>query len=104
MKKIPGLLFTICILIFSNKTIAQDDSWPRTINADDGSVIKIFEPDPDTFSGNTLKSRAAVSLLQPGKTDPVFGTYSAIETDGTATYSRRIYIISVKVPNVEFSS
>ena len=57
MKKIPGIFFTLIILFFTNKTFAQEDSWPRTINAQDGSVIKIYEPQPESFAGNILKSR-----------------------------------------------
>ncbi|UAY52679.1 hypothetical protein [Ferruginibacter albus] len=97
-----SLLFSF-IAVFSNAK-AQDNDWPRTINTQDGSVIKIYEPDPESFSGNTLKTRSAISLLQSGKTDPVFGTFWAVETVETDRDNRLINIISAKVPNIKFSS
>ena len=107
MKTLYSLPLALLLLLgISNTTKAQqaqDDSWPRTINTSDGSVLKIYEPDPESFSGNVLKTRAAVSLIEPGKTDPVFGTYWAVATVETDRDNRRINIVSVKVPNVKFS-
>src|ERR1700749_4065836 len=105
MRSLPAAL--LLMLAMGTKTMAQDtpqdDPWPRIINTSDGSVIKIYEPQPESFSGNTLKMRQAISLLQPGKTDPVFGTYWAVATVQTDRDNRRINIESVKVPNVKFS-
>src|ERR1700733_7602935 len=84
MKTLYSLPLALLLLLGISSTTkaqqAQDDSWPRTINTSDGSVLKIYEPDPESFSGNVLKTRAAVSLIEPGKTDPVFGTYWAVAT------------------------
>ena len=93
----------ILLLAVSNKATAQDDAWPRIINTTDGSVLKIYQPQPESFSGDVLKMRSAVSLIQPGKTDPVFGTYWAVATVQTDRDNRRIDIESIKVPNVKFS-
>jgi uncharacterized membrane protein YgcG len=98
-----GTLLLGSMALCSASAVAQDNSWPRTINAQDGSVIKIYEPTPESFSDNILKSRSAVSVLLPDSTEPVFGTFWAVETVETDRDNRTISVISVKVPNIKFS-
>jgi len=69
---------------------------------DDGTVVKIYQPQPESFSNNILKSRWAISVLQPGKTDPVFGTFWSVANVETDRDARRVEIQSAKVPNVKF--
>jgi len=69
---------------------------------DDGTVVKIYQPQPESFSNNILKSRWAISVLQPGKTDPVFGTFWSVANVETDRDARRVVIQSAKVPNVKF--
>ena len=69
---------------------------------DDGTVVKIYQPQPESFSNNILKSRWAISVLQPGKTDPVFGTFWSVANVETDRDGRRVVIQSAKVPNVKF--
>src|SRR5579859_7668830 len=80
----------------------QQQEWPRSFTTDDGTVIKIYEPQPESFADNILKSRWAISVLQPGKTDPVFGTFWSVANVETDRDNRRVIIQSVKVPNVKF--
>lgn len=104
MKNLRFISFILSFLLIAVHVKAQDDTWPKIINAQDGSVIKIYEPEPESFSGNILKTRSAISLLQPGKTDPVFGTFWAVQTVDVDRDNRRMNVVSVKVPNVKFSS
>jgi len=69
---------------------------------DDGTVVRIYQPQPESFSNNILKSRWAISVLQPGKTDPVFGTFWSVANVETDRDGRRVVIQSAKVPNVKF--
>jgi hypothetical protein len=80
----------------------QQQDWPRSFTMDDGTVVKIYQPQPESFSNNMLKSRWAVSVLQPGKTDPVFGTFWSVANVETDRDARRVVIQSAKVPNVKF--
>ena len=64
----------LCIMLVSSAAVAQQD-WPKTISAANGDMIKIYQPQPESYTNNILKSRAAISIVQSGKTDPVFGTY-----------------------------
>jgi hypothetical protein len=80
----------------------QQQDWPRSFTMDDGTVVKIYQPQPESFSNNILKSRWAVSVLQSGKTDPVFGTFWSVANVETDRDARRVVIQSAKVPNVKF--
>jgi len=67
----------------STTVVAADDSvadtnaasvaadWPRVFTID-GRTVTLYQPQPETLTGNTLKERAAVSV-QDGDADPVFG-------------------------------
>jgi len=92
-----------CLLLFSFCAKAQDDAWPKTITAEDGSIIKLYEPTPESFSGNILKSRSAISLQQ-GDADPIFGTVWAVETVETDRDNRVLNVISAKIPNLKFAT
>jgi hypothetical protein len=92
------------LLLFSFSAKAQDDdTWPKTITAEDGSIIKLYEPTPESFSGNILKSRSAISLQQ-GDADPIFGTVWAVETVETDRDNRVLNVISAKIPNLKFAT
>jgi hypothetical protein len=80
----------------------QQQDWPRSFTMDDGTVVKIYQPQPESFANNILKSRWAISVLQPGKTDPVFGTFWSVANVETDRDGRRVVIQSAKVPNVKF--
>ena len=80
----------------------QQQDWPRSFTTDDGTVVKIYQPQPESFSDNVLKSRWAISVLQNGKTDPVFGTFWSVANVETDKDARRVIIQSVKVPNIKF--
>ncbi|GGB11060.1 hypothetical protein [Puia dinghuensis] len=80
----------------------QQQEWPRSFTTDDGTVVKIFQPQPESFSDNVLKSRWAISVLPQGKSDPVFGTFWSVANVETDRDNRRVVIQSVKVPNIKF--
>jgi hypothetical protein len=80
----------------------QVQEWPRSFTTEDGTVIKIYQPQPESFADNILKSRWAISVLQNGKADPVFGTFWSVANVETDRDNRRVIIQSVKVPNVKF--
>jgi hypothetical protein len=105
MRSIRTILFALLgSFILSGSAFAQEgqQEWPRSFTTDDGTVVKIYQPQPESFSDNILKSRWAVSVLQTGKTDPVFGTFWSVANVETDRDNRRVLIQSAKVPNVKF--
>ena len=102
MKILTRIIFIMfgALLAFTSK--AGQSDWPKIITAADGSTIKIYELQPESFKGNILKARASISILQPGKTDPNFGTFWAVATVETDRDNRVMNIQSVKIPNIKF--
>jgi len=100
MRQALTLVFLLALSTFTN---AQSD-WPKTITATNGAIIKIYQMQPESFSGNQLKYRSAVSIQQKNATDPVFGTFWALATVETDRDNRTLSILSVKIPNVKFAS
>jgi hypothetical protein len=97
-----GSMLSILLLSASASAQEAQQDWPKSINSDDGTVIKIYQPQPESFSDNVLKSRWAISVLQPGKADPIFGTFWSVANVETDRDNRRVIIQSAKVPNVKF--
>lgn len=75
--------------------------WPQEVTAEEGTIV-VYQPQPESLSGNVLKGRAAMSLEMKNSDEPIFGAFwfdARIETDkqgGTAL------IRDVKVTNVRW--
>lgn len=97
-------LFSLSVcLSLSDSSLAQDQ-WPQTLNASDGSSIRIYEPQPESFKGNILKGRAAFSVSRPGDTAAaLFGTFWAVATVETDKDMRTVHLLSVKIPNLKLA-
>ncbi|MGH7493224.1 MAG: carbohydrate-binding family V/XII [bacterium] len=98
-------LLVACLAIWSWRpppVAAQEkNDWPRQIDAPAAKVI-IYQPQPETFKGNDLKGRAAVSVTGTGKSEPVFGAIwftARVETDRDA---RMVSVLELKVDHVRF--
>jgi hypothetical protein len=52
---------------------AQGTTWPKSFVSAEGATITIFQPQAESLDGNLLKTRAACSVLEAGKTDPYYG-------------------------------
>ncbi|MBS1667580.1 MAG: hypothetical protein JST58_09405 [Bacteroidetes bacterium] len=103
MKILTRLLVILSGALFAfNPVKAAQDEWPKIINGTDGSVIKIYQFQPESLTGNILKTRAAISIIENGKTDPTFGTLWAVATVETDRDNRTMAIQSLKIPNLKF--
>ncbi len=105
MKKLSVklLLLAGCLLVFGFSRAA--DNWPKTINAGNGTQIKVYEPEPESFKGNTLMFRSAVSILEPGNNDPVFGAFwgtAKVETDrdNRTLMINSLDVTSIRIPAI----
>jgi hypothetical protein len=96
----PKLLFSFSVLLLTNLCNAQS-VWPKSITATDGSVIEIYQPQPESFEGNILKCRAAISIAGPGGQEPVFGVVWSTDQVSTDRDKREVAIESVKVDNIK---
>ena len=102
---IKSLFLSVCLLAFGFSR-ANDTDWPKVINTSNGSQIKVYEPEPESFKGNTLMFRSAISVLSNGSNDPVFGAFWAtakVETDRdnrTMTINT-LDVTSIRIPAIE---
>ena len=85
-------------------TINAQDEWPKIINSPDGATIKIYQPQPESFAGNIFKFRAAISVQTAGQDEPTFGTIWSVANVATDKDTRRINILSIKVPNLKLAA
>ncbi len=47
---------------FTSVANSQDIGWPQELRGDDGSVVLIYQPQVEVFTGNSFEARAAVLI------------------------------------------
>jgi hypothetical protein len=90
-------------LLLAHSAFAQE-SWPKTTTASNGTVIKMYQWQPESMADNTLNARAAISVLESGKTDPVFGVAwfkATTTTNGNEVQVQSLHINDIKLPGEE---
>jgi hypothetical protein len=92
------------VLIFSASTTFSQtpQNWPKSIN-DNGTLIKIYQPLIESYSGNTIVARGAFSVLLKGKTDPVFGALWINASLQTNRPQRTAIIEKIIVNDIKFA-
>lgn len=73
MKSVIIILSGIFLLQLSFFEGNTQNTWPKEITASDGTIISIFEPQPEKYSDNNITARSAVSIKKTKTDDPVFG-------------------------------
>ncbi len=99
-KKFTTLLSLIGIMLFSFVSRAQE-AWPKTIKNSDGSTIKLYQFQPESYNNNLLKASAAISILKEGSNEPVFGVawlQAVTATRGSSVEVVSLQINSIKLP------
>jgi len=79
----------------------EDAAWPRTIDTERGSIL-IYQPQFETFEGDTLTGRTAFSVTAKGADEPVFGVtwFSArVQTDRD---TRTVHVLKTEITRVRF--
>jgi hypothetical protein len=98
---IKNFILTVVAAVSFQIGYAQDN-WPKTIVSPDGVTIKIYPLQPQSFSGNVLKTLAAISVTK-NSSEPVFGSFwatSTVETDREARQVtfRQVKVTALKIP------
>ncbi len=75
--------------------------WPLRIEGARAPIV-LYQPQPDTFKGDHLTGRAAVSIQPAGK-DPVFGVVWIEARIATDRDTRKATVEDVKIPRVKFT-
>lgn len=99
--------FTSCSVLFSLLLLAgsvnAQQNWPKTFNTPSGDLIKIYQPQAESFQNNILQSRSAVSVVESGKTDPVFGMFWSTANLSQAD-DNNYRVSSIQITNIKFPS
>ena len=97
-----SLLVAVMMLALS-VTLKAQSAWPKDISLSSGAVVTIYQPQPESFSGNKITGRAAVSIKKTSKAEPIFGAifYTAMIT--TDKNNRMAELDSLDVTNAKFS-
>ncbi|THU41982.1 hypothetical protein FAM09_07725 [Niastella caeni] len=97
-------IFTlVAVLVGSMIThyVMAQENWPKTATTSEGTIIKLYQWQPESFADNTLQAHAAISVLENGKSEPVFGVAwlkATTETQGQQVQVKSIYINNIKLP------
>ena len=101
-RSIGPLIFFSWLVLSAGVLSAADPTWPREVTTQKG-IITVYQPQPESFSGNALTGRAALSMTTKSATEPVFGVMwfrCRVDTDrdaGSATL-RDFVITNVRWP------
>ena len=78
---------------------AQD--WPREVASPQGDIT-MYQPQIESFKGNALSARAAISITPSGKDEPVFGAVWLDCRVSTDRMNRTVKLEDVKVKQIKF--
>ncbi len=76
--------------------------WPREIDAPGGRIV-LYQPQPESFKGDRLAARAAVSVTPKGEAEPVFGAIWFDALVSTDRVARTVTIVRMEIPRVRFA-
>ena len=88
---ITALLFALALPV----AVTAQNEWPKTITGSNGSLIKVYQWQPESFSNGVLEANAAISVAENGKDEPAFGMIWL--TASTNDNGQQVIIRSVEV-------
>ena len=75
--------------------------WPREIDSPQGTIT-IYQPQIDSYKGNSMSARAAISVTARDATEPVFGAVWLDCRVLTDRPTRTVRLLEVKVSQIKF--
>jgi len=71
--------------------------WPRTIIGSDGGIFYVYQPQPDSFSENLLRFKAAFTYLEKGKGEPRYGSFQALAMVDIDKDQRKVGVVLANI-------
>jgi hypothetical protein len=80
------LYLTIAFFMGAASAYSQN-AWPKELTDADGGKITMYEPQPESLSGNEMTGRAAISYKETSTSEPVFGAvlFTAVVKNGSGS-------------------
>jgi hypothetical protein len=79
------------------------DPWPKSADVN-GTQFTVYQPQLDTWDGYRFEAHAAVSVLPPGYTEPIFGVINVTAATLVDRLSRTVQFTDLKVERLIFPS
>ena len=92
--------FLFAFMILCTVTLYADD-WPREVLSSEGTIT-MYQPQIESYSGNSMKARAAVSIVPVGKEEPVFGAIWVTCRVLTDRPTRTVKLEEMEVRRIKF--
>jgi len=102
--KLRYFVFLIILCLLNSFAFAQvsNINWPKEITLQTGEIITIYQPQPESFSGNKITGRAALSVRKTSSDEPLFGAIFFEATISTDKDNRIAQIESLTITNAKF--
>ena len=68
-----AIIWFFLVVGLSGKIVVAQDAWPKEVVYKGGGVVTIYQPQPESLSGDKMAARAAVSVREKAGEEPVFG-------------------------------
>lgn len=106
MKPHPFTFALICSFLVVNSY--GQIKWPKSIPFPRGGSVTLYQPQPESMSGNSIKGRSAISVKETSKSDPVFGAifydaFISTDKDNRIASLDSIVIQQVKITGIDDS-
>jgi hypothetical protein len=88
------------LLLWSGAGSTQDE-WPREIATQEGKLM-VYQPQLETFKGDKVTARAALSILKKDSKEPVFGVVWFSARALTNRDTRMVEFSDLKIDRVKF--
>jgi hypothetical protein len=102
MKNLVFKMSLSAILLISAQFAFSQEEWPKWITMDNGTVINLYQPQTENFSGNKLTLRLAISVAENGSQQPEFGVCWINAVAETDKDKREVTLESVNVKDLKF--
>jgi len=101
LKIVPiiGLIISL-IAVFSSRGFAQDH-WPQEFAIQNGK-ISVYQPQLESYKGDKIKGRAALSMQRKGMKEPVFGVVWFSARAITERNTRMVEFTDIEVDRIKF--
>jgi hypothetical protein len=82
------------------------DTWPQKIKSKSGVIVTLYEPQPESFSGNKLIARTAISVQETATSDLLFGvvwvnTTVGVDRDNRLVSLQTVSVTSIRLPDMK---
>lgn len=95
-------LFFLIIGFLAATSLFSQSAWPKNIPISDGGKLTMYEPQPESISGDQITGRAAVSVRKSENGEPVFGVVFFTATLQSSGRSGN-QISSMRITQAKFS-